>query len=149
MRAADGTALRDLTVASPLSKYLLELKGKPPKRITRKDSWALPAYRHLRSCLLVSVTSICCFEEEKSYCSSQTPQINANRFQKLTKKKVPRNSKTRVQISGTKLRRVTQEKHPVEQPGYFLLQPCQYQAGTDADVNQEATGTLWVSLPAL
>lgn len=49
MRAADDTALRDLTLASPPSKYLLQLKGKPPKRIAMKDSGVFPAYRHPRS----------------------------------------------------------------------------------------------------
>lgn len=101
MREADGTALRDLTLASPLSRYLLQLKGKPPKKIAMKDSWALPVYRHLRSCLLVSVTWICCLEEEKSSCSSQIPQIKANKFQKTHSEKSfkkQQNKATRSQV---------------------------------------------------
>lgn len=72
---------------------------------------------------------------------ARLPRQMPTSSKKLTKKKVPRNSETRVQISGIKWKRVTQEKHTQQNKlGTSYSNP--------ADANEEATGTLWMSLLA-
>lgn len=76
---------------------------------------------------------------------ARLPRQMSTSSKKLTKKKVPRNSKTKQnKISGIKLRRVMQEKHQTHKLGTST--PT---LPVPADANQEATGILNVTAQQL